>query len=100
MATAGLGLAFHLFIAFAVAAVFYAALRTIPVLRQRSLLAGLTHGVLVYFVMSDVVLPLSAVPKTPFSLPLFLNGALGHALFVGLPIALLARRSLPAHAAR
>jgi hypothetical protein len=30
--------------------------------------------------------------KSPLSLPLLLNGVLGHALFVGLPIALAARR--------
>lgn len=36
---------------------------------------------------------LSAVPKSPFSLPLSLNGVFGHAIFVGLPIAWFARRS-------
>ena len=40
----------------------------------------------------NVVLPHTAVVKSPLSLPLLLNGVLGHALFVGLPIALAARR--------
>jgi hypothetical protein len=42
--------------------------------------------------MNFVVLPHTAVVKSPLSLPLLLNGVLGHALFVGLPIALAARR--------
>ena len=47
----------------------------------------------VFIVMNFVVLPHTAVVKSPLSLPLLLNGVLGHALFVGLPIALSARRS-------
>jgi len=43
--------------------------------------------------MNFLVLPLSAVPKSPFSLPLFLNGVFGYAIFVALPIAWFARRS-------
>jgi len=38
------------------------------------------------------VLPLSAVAASTFHLGLFLNGVIGHALFVGLPISLFARR--------
>jgi hypothetical protein len=34
----------------------------------------------------------TAAVKSPLSLPLLLNRVLGHALFVGLPIALAARR--------
>jgi len=54
---------------------------------------GLTYGVAVYLVMNNVVLPLSAVPKAPFSLALFLNGVIGHAIFVGFAIAWFAHRS-------
>jgi len=36
---------------------------------------------------------LSAVAPSPFSPAMFLNGVIGHALFVGLPIALNARRA-------
>jgi hypothetical protein len=43
-------------------------------------------------VMNFVVLPQTAFVKSPLSLPLLLYGVLGHALFVGLPIALAARR--------
>ena len=43
--------------------------------------------------MNYGVLPLSAVGSAPFSIGMFLNGVFGHALFVGLPIALCARRA-------
>jgi hypothetical protein len=53
---------------------------------------GTICGAAVFIVMNFVVLPQTAVVKSPLSLPLLLNGVLGHALFVGLPIALAARR--------
>jgi len=46
----------------------------------------------VYFFMNYLVLPLSAVAASTFHLGLFLNGVIGHALFVGLPISFFARR--------
>lgn len=91
--TAALGAALHYFIAFAVAAIYYAASLKLPVLHLRPVKWGLTYGVAVFLVMNYVVLPLSAVPKSPFSLALFLNGVIGHAVFVGLAIAWFARRS-------
>jgi len=42
---------------------------------------GLTYGVAVYLVMNYFVLTLSAVRKSPFSVGLFLNGVIGHAIF-------------------
>ena len=54
--------------------------------------AGLLYGAAVYFFMDYLVLPLSAVAATTFHLGLFLNGVIGHALSVGLPISLAARR--------
>jgi hypothetical protein len=43
--------------------------------------------------MNFLVLPFSAVPKSPFSLALFLNGVFGHAILVGFPIAWFAYQS-------
>lgn len=42
--------------------------------------------------MNYVVVPLSAAQQGAFSWPSLLNGVIGHALLVGLPIALIARR--------
>jgi hypothetical protein len=52
---------------------------------------GTIYGAAVFIVMNLVVLAHTAVVKAPLSLPLLLNGVLGYALFIGLPIALAAR---------
>lgn len=92
MATAALGAVFHFLIAWATAAVFVLAGRPIQVLKTQAVPFGLLYGVAVYFFMNYLVLPLSAVAPSPFHISLFLNGVIGHALFVGLPIALYSRR--------
>ena len=48
-----------------IAAVYVLASLRLPVLRRRWLSMGLAYGVVVYFVMNYVVLPLSAVGRTP-----------------------------------
>ena len=93
LATAGLGTLLHFFIAFVAAAVYVLASRLIPALNARPWLFGPLFGVAVFFFMNYGVLPFSAVASAPFSLGMFLNGVFGHALFVGLPIALFARRA-------
>ena len=93
LATAGLGAALHFFIAFAVAAVYYVASLKLPALYRQAATWGIVYGAAVYLFMNYIVLPLSAVPRSTFSLPLFLNGIIGHAIFVGFTIAWLARRS-------
>ena len=91
--TAGLGVLLHFFIAFVVAAIFYMGSLKLPILYKKPLIFGFTYGAAVYIFMNYLVLPLSAVPKSPFSLPLFLNGIIGHGLFIGFVIAWFARRS-------
>lgn len=91
--TAGAGVLFHFFIAFTVATIFYFASKLIPWIKEQFVISGLAYGAAVYLVMNYLVLPLSAVAPSPFSLGLFLNGVIGHALFVGLPIAWVASRS-------
>lgn len=93
LATAGLGALLHFFIAFVVAAVYVLASRWLPAINERPLLYGPLYGAGVYFFMNYLVLPLSAVAPSPFKLGLFLNGVIGHALFVGLPIAWFTRRT-------
>jgi hypothetical protein len=93
LATAGLGTLLHFLIAFVAAAVYVFATRLIPALNARPWLFGPLFGVAVFFFMNYGVLPLSAVGSAPFSLGMFLNGLIGHAVFVGFPIALFARRA-------
>jgi hypothetical protein len=92
LATAALGAAIHFSIAWAAAAVFMLATRRLEILKTYAVPAGLLYGAAVYFFMNYLVLPLSAVAARTFHLGLFLNGVIGHALFVGLPISLFARR--------
>ncbi len=89
--TALLGAALHFFIAFGIVSVYYVASGRLAVLTRWPILCGLVYGVFVYFFMNHVVLPLSAVARGTFVLPVFLNGVIGHALLVGLPSAILAR---------
>ena len=92
--SAALGVLLHFFIATSAAGVFVLASRRIRFLLARPWLAGILYGAAVYFFMAFVVVPLSAAP--PGS-PTLLRRAvmLGiHLLFVGLPIALVARRML------
>jgi len=93
LATAALGAVFHFSIAWVAAAVFVLATRQLEILKTHAVPAGLLYGAAVYFFMNYLVLPLSAVAASTLNLGLFLNGVIGHALFVGLPISLFARRA-------
>jgi len=67
------------------------ATRFLPMLSREPVMWGMIYGAAVFIVMNFVVLPHTAVVQSPLSLPFLLNGVLGHAFFVGLPIALAAR---------
>lgn len=92
IANAGLGAGLHFFIALVVASVYYAGALKVPILGRWPVASGLLFGASVFLFMTYLILPNSNVTKSPFSLGLFLNGIIGHALFVGLPIALYAAR--------
>jgi hypothetical protein len=92
--TAFLGILLHFLIAFIVAAVYFAGTRVTWFLVHKALVSGLIFGILVHFVMQYVVIPLSAAPgNASFRWGPFLNGVLGHAFLVGLPVALIAKWS-------
>lgn len=92
VATLLMGLGLHFFIAFSIALTYALASRRLPILIERPWLCGAVYGVLVFFFMSYVVVPLSAAGAGRFSVPWLLNGLVGHALLVGMPSALFARR--------
>jgi hypothetical protein len=91
--TALLGLAIHFFIAFSIVTTYYLASRSFPILGRRPVLWGGLYGVLVYFFMNRVVIPLSAIGSVAFSFMPFINGILIHILGVGIPAALFAART-------
>ncbi|MGH9481888.1 MAG: hypothetical protein ACRD1L_07315 [Terriglobales bacterium] len=101
MATAALGLGLHYGIVFIWTALYYAASRSLPVLRRWPVPCGLAYGLLVYLVMNLVVLPLSRIGWRPLPHGFALVNAVGAVmLFIGLTIAVLMRRwdPLPASA--
>ena len=90
LATAALGMFLHFFIATTAAfAYVLASTRLRPLLTQWAL-SGLAFGVAVYFFMGFVVVPLSRARAGGFNW----RPMVGHALLVGLPIALAARFKL------
>ena len=91
LATAGLGLAIHFFIAFVVASVFYGTSRKIVFLTRHAVISGLLYGVVVYSFMYWVVMPL-AYPVVHPSLARDLTAVCVHMFLIGLPIALIVRR--------
>ncbi len=90
LVTAALGMLLHFFIATTAAAVYVAAAAKLKLLLEQAVPCGLAFGVAVYFFMKQVVVPLSLARPAPFAWALLV----GHALLVGLPIALVARRAL------
>lgn len=93
LGVAALGAALHFLIAFTAAAVYYAASRRLNLLLRRAFVCGVVYGVLIYALMNYVVVPLSAAPPRGTPPPVVLvTGLLVHMFFIGLPIALFARR--------
>lgn len=87
-----LGLFMHYVVAVCVASVYYLGARIIPAMVQHPIISGILFGAAAHFVMQCVVIPLSAIHRWPPTFPLAttLNGVIGHALLVGLPVAIIA----------
>src|SRR5215216_144506 len=90
MATAGLGLAFHFFVAFVVVSIFCLASRKIPFLTKQPLISGVFYGIGVYIVMYWLVLP-TAFPMFRHRLSNELLAIAIHVCLIGLPTALIVR---------
>ena len=91
VAAAGLG--FHYLIAFTWTVLFFVAFPRLQALRRSPLVIGPLYGVVVWFVMNRVVVPLSRVPKPKAFDPT--QAAIACAILIvciGLPIALGASR--------
>ena len=92
--TALLGLLFHFFVAFVVAAVFILSADRIPLLRRHAIPSALVYGFGVFIVMNLIVLPLSAAPPLPApTMPQLIVMIVDHLLVVGLPLGIIVRRN-------
>jgi hypothetical protein len=93
MRTALLGLALQLLMGVIIAAIYAAGARMMPVLSRRWIAGGLAYGVIIFFVMNYVVVPLSAWKSVPhFTVPKFLANMAAMLLF-GLIVAFFVRPS-------
>jgi uncharacterized membrane protein YagU involved in acid resistance len=91
-----LGVILHFTIAIGGATVFYLSAVRFPFLIRRPFLSGTIFGLGLYFFMNRIVIPLSAVPRNPnaaFSWIDLASGFFAHIVLIGIPIALIARRS-------
>lgn len=96
--TATLGLALHFSIALAMAVTYAAVARRVPALVRRPIVFGAAYGLLLYAIMNYVVVPLSRAgsgSKDPLWVGLSI---LVHMFLIGVPIAVFARRAVPARA--
>lgn len=91
LATAGLGLVIHFFIAFVVATVFYVASRKLVFLTRHPIISGLLSGAVVYGFMYWIVMPL-AYPVVHPSVSRDVTAVCVHMFLIGLPISLIVRR--------
>jgi hypothetical protein len=91
IATAGLGVVLHFFVAFVVVSVFYLASRKIALLTEQPLISGIVYGIGVYVVMYWGVLP-AAFPTFRHRLWNELLALAIHVCLIGLPTALIIRR--------
>jgi uncharacterized membrane protein YagU involved in acid resistance len=92
MPTALLGLLLQEVMGVIIAAIYVAAARAIPALTRRWAVSGLLYGVVIFFVMNYVVVPLSAWRRFPtFSTRSFMENMAAMLLF-GLIVAFFARR--------
>jgi hypothetical protein len=94
--TALLGLVLHYFIATSMAVTYYLFARRWPDLAQRPWTFGPLYGVLLYFIMTYIVVPLSAANPGSRNLTWVLLSIAVHAFLIGTPCALFARRAIQA----
>ena len=87
------GIVLHFVVATLISAVYYAASLKLRFLIEKAVVCGLLYGMAAYLVMNYVVIPLSRAGSGATPIMNFLVAIIGHALLVGLPIALIARWS-------
>jgi hypothetical protein len=92
---AALGFSLHFAISLTVAAVFFIVLRPLVKTPARAVTLGLLYGAGVWMFNTAVVLPATGTRHEPFFGGGYIPFLVDHALFVGLPIALVLARQLP-----
>lgn len=92
IATYLVGLLCHFTVAFGASTVFLVMSRFVPFLTRMPLLIGPLYGIVVYFMMREVISPLSLVARLNYTASSTIIGLAIHMICVGLPIALITSR--------
>jgi len=92
---AALGFVLHFGISLTVAGVFFLVLRRFATTPTRTVALGLLYGAGVWKFNAAVVLPLTDTRHEPFFSGWYIPFLIDHALFVGLPIAIVLARRAP-----
>jgi len=89
------GIILHFLVATCIATVYYLATLVLPVLIRHPVVSGLIYGVVAYYGMKFIILPISAIGQRGQipRWPILITEMIGHAFLVGLPVALVARKS-------
>jgi uncharacterized membrane protein YagU involved in acid resistance len=92
--TALLGVLLHFTVAACIVGVYLMASRWLPILRRKTLLCGLAYGLIAFFVMNLVVVPLTRIGPQPLVWSAFnIGGLLVHVLLLGPAAAYFAGRT-------
>lgn len=86
------GLILHYLIAMTFTLVYFLIYPSIRLLAEKPLLAGAVYGLLIWTIMSQLVIPLSAITERPFKLIPALIAAGILMVAIGIPLAYMARR--------
>ncbi|HEX7845178.1 MAG TPA: hypothetical protein VF476_05200 [Chitinophagaceae bacterium] len=89
---AAAGLLFHYMIALTFTVIFFMLCSKIKLISQYKILSGVVYGLLVWFIMNRIVLPLSNTPSIPFKLTNVMISAGILIIAIGLPLAYLATK--------
>jgi uncharacterized membrane protein YagU involved in acid resistance len=93
-----LGLALHFGMSFIWASIFLVLAKRLPLLTQHPVFSGILFGIIVFFTMRLIVLPLSAFPRpVTFKLLSTTLDLLSHTLLFGVPIALAVKKAVLDH---
>jgi hypothetical protein len=92
IATVILGAALQELMGVLIAAIYVMALKSLRGLLRRWISSGLVYGVIVFFVMNYVVVPLSALKAAPHFTPVKFAANMAAMLLFGLIVAFFARR--------
>jgi uncharacterized membrane protein YagU involved in acid resistance len=86
------GLVMHFMIATSWSLLFYLLYPRLALLRKNKILVGIIYGAFVWVMMNRVILPVTAIPKSPFNPVSALIGMVILMLMIGMPNSFLATK--------